>query len=141
MWIKILLLIIVGLGGGVATAVGYFAILASIGIITRFADYTGTASKIRVYEMMLCLGGIIGNILIVFKPHFQIWNWLSVVFGLMIGIFVGSFLVSLAEAVKGIPVFLRRSRVQKGVSLIIILFALGKSLGSIFYFCCYLLGI
>ena len=138
MWVRYLLLIIVGLGGGAVTAAGYFAILASVGIITRFADYTGTANRIRLYEICLCIGGITGNLLLVFKPVIQLWNPFTVVLGGMIGIFIGCFLVSLAEAVKGLPIFLRKGKIQKGISLILIFFAIGKTLGSLFYFCCYL---
>ena len=139
MWIRYLLLIIVGLGGGAVTAAGYFAILASVGIITRFADYTNTADKIRLYEICLCLGGITGNILFVFSPQIQLWSPLIIIVGTLIGIFIGSFLLSLAEAVKGLPIFLRKGKIQKGISIIIISFAIGKTIGSIFYFCCYLL--
>ena len=139
MWIRYVLLVIVGIGGGAVTAAGYFAILAAVGIITRFADYTNTASKIRLYEICLCLGGITGNILFVFNPTIQLWQPLIAVVGLFMGIFVGCFLLSLAESVKGLPIFLRKSRIQKGISIIIISFAIGKTLGSLFYFCCYLL--
>ena len=139
MWIKLLILIIIGIGGGALTAAGYFAVLVSIGVVTRFADYTNTASKIRVYEIMLCLGGILGNLLFVFMPALRIPGWFMVIIGLTFGVFVGCFLLSLAEAVKGMPVFMRRSRIQKGISFLIISLALGKSLGSIFYFCCYFL--
>jgi hypothetical protein len=37
-------------------------------------------------------------------------------------------------------VFLRKAGIQKGISAIIIALAFGKTLGSIFYFCCYLAG-
>ncbi len=134
MWIRYVLLVIVGIGGGAVTAAGYFAILASVGVITRFADYTNTANRIRLYEICLCLGGITGNILLVFNPDIQLWRMLAVVVGVLIGIFIGCFLLSLAEAVKGLPIFLRKGKIQKGISLIIISFAIGKSIGSLFYF-------
>lgn len=139
MWIKLLILIIIGIGGGAVTAAGYFAVLVSVGIVTRFADYTNTASKIRLYEIMLCMGGILGNLLFIFTPDIKIAGWLMSIICLTFGIFIGCFLLSLAEAVKGLPVFLRRGRIQKGISLLIISLALGKSFGSIFYFCCYFL--
>jgi stage V sporulation protein AB len=138
MWIRYVILIIVGIGGGAVTAAGYFAVLASVGVITRFADYTNTANRIRLYETFLCLGGITGNVLIIFNPSIQIWSPLTAVVGLLMGIFVGCFLLSLAEAVKGLPIFLRKSRIQKGISLLIISFAIGKTIGSLFYFYYYL---
>lgn len=138
MWIRYVLLVVVGIGGGAVTAAGYFAVLASVGVITRFADYTNTANRIRLYEILLCLGGITGNILLIFKPDIRLWGMLTIVFGILIGIFIGCFLLSLAEAVKGLPIFLRKGKIQKGISLIIISFAIGKTIGSLFYFCYYL---
>lgn len=139
MWIRYVLLIIVGVGGGAVTAAGYFAVLVSVGIVTRFAERTNTAAYIGIYESVLCLGGIIGNILLIFSPDIKLWSFLSVIIGAFIGIFIGCFLVSLAEAVKGMPVFLRKSKIQKGISWIVISLALGKTIGSLFYFGCYLL--
>lgn len=139
MWIRYILLVIVGIGGGAVTAAGYFAVLASVGVITRFADYTNTANRIRLYEICLCLGGITGNILFVFSPYIRLWDGLTVVVGALIGMFIGCFLLSLAEAVKGLPIFLRKGKIQKGISIIIISFAIGKTIGSLFYFCFYLL--
>lgn len=139
MWIRYVLLIIIGIGGGALTAAGYFAVLASIGILTRFADYTNTASQIRVYENMLCFGAITGNALFIFRPEIQVAGWLLCIFGLAFGIFIGCFILSLAEAVKGLPVFLRRSKLQKGISVLVYSIAFGKTFGSIFYFCCYFL--
>ena len=83
---------------------------------------------------------IVGNLLIIFRPSYDLWKGIIIPIGILCGMFTGCFLLSLAEAVKGFPVFLRKSKIQKGISGIIILLALGKTLGSIFYFCCYLAG-
>ena len=137
MVIKYILLALIGMGAGAVTAAGYFAVIAAVGVVTRFAEYTKTAAMIRVYEVILCFGAIIGNILIVFQPDLTMGEWLLAPIGLLCGIFTGCFLLSLAEAVKGLPVFLRKSKIQKGISLIIIALALGKTIGSIYFFCCY----
>lgn len=139
MWIRYIGLAIVGLGAGALTAAGYFAILAMVGVITRFANFSGTASHIRLYEKMLCLGGILGNLIWLFGMPFKMFSAFGILYGVLTGIFVGCFLVSLAEMVKGLPVFMKKAGLKKGMSAIIISLALGKSLGSIFYFCCYLM--
>ena len=140
MVIRCILLTFFGIGAGAVTAAGYFAIIAAVGIINRFADFTGTASKIKLYEMVLSIGAIIGNLLIIFRPSYGLWSWLIIIIGVLCGMFTGCFLLSLAEAIKGLPVFLRKAKIQKGISAIIISLAIGKTLGSIFYFCCYLTG-
>ena len=138
MWIKYVILAFLGIGAGAVTAAGYFAIIAVVGVITRFANYSGTASHIRLYEKMLCLGGVIGNIIWIFGIPFKVFSGVGIIYGVLTGIFVGCFLVSLSEMVKGLPVFMRKAGLKKGISAIIISLAFGKSLGSIFYFCCYL---
>lgn len=134
MWIRIAVMVFFGLCAGVATASGYFALIASIGVITRFAQYTNTADKIRWYEGMIIVGAAVGNALFVFMPDVRVWNWLIIVYGIFAGVFIGCFLVSLAEAVKSIPIFVRRARLTTGLCIVIILFAIGKGIGSLFYF-------
>ena len=134
MWIKAALLILFAFGGGVATAGGYFAIIATVGVSTRFAQYTHTAGKIRLYELMVICGAALGNIAFVFMPPLAFPAWIMVPAVLFMGVFTGCFLVSLAEALKGIPIFVRRARLTTGLCLIIVFFALGKGLGGLFYF-------
>ena len=140
MWIRYICLVVCGVGAGAVTAAGYFAILAVVGVITRFANFTGTGAHIRLYEKMLCLGGVLGNVVWIFGIPIKMFSVTGAVYGVLTGIFVGCFLVSLAEMVKGLPVFMRKAGLKKGISAIIISLALGKSLGSIFYFCCYLIN-
>ena len=127
----ILIIVMFGLGAGAVTAGGYFA------VVTRFAQYTNTADKIRLYESLIMAGAILGNILFVFSPGLKIWGGMMAVFGLAAGIFTGCFLMSLAETVKGVPVFIRRTGLTTGLCILIIVLAAGKSLGSFFYFCFY----
>ena len=134
MWAKVILMVLFGLSAGAATASGYFALIASIAVITRFAQYTHTADRIRWYESMIITGASLGNVLFVFMPDVAVWNWVTVLAGVCSGIFIGCFLVSLAEAVKSIPIFVRRTRLTTGLCLIMIFFAVGKGLGSLFYF-------
>ena len=135
MWTELLLMVLIGLGAGVITAAGYFAVIATVGVVTRFAGCTKTAAYIGIYEKVLCLGGILGNLLWMFGSPVVLGDWFKYVFGFFAGIFVGCFLVSLAEMVKGLPVFCRKINLQKGVEMIIMVLALGKGIGSIFYFC------
>ena len=45
----ILIIVMFGLGAGAVTAGGYFAVVTSVGVVTRFAQYTNTADRIRLY--------------------------------------------------------------------------------------------
>ena len=102
--------------------------------IPRFAQYTHTAGKIRFYELMIICGAALGNVAFVFMPPVSFPAWLIVPAVLFMGVFTGCFLVSLAEALKGIPIFVRRVKLTVGLCCIIVFFALGKGLGGLFYF-------
>jgi len=41
----ILIIVMFGLGAGAVTAGGYFAVVTSVGVVTRFAQYTNTADR------------------------------------------------------------------------------------------------
>lgn len=132
---EVLIIVLFGLGAGAVTAGGYFAVVTSVGVVTRFAQYSNTADRIRLYESFIMAGAIIGNVLFIFEPGLGIWGGIMPAFGLFAGIFTGCFLMSLAETVKGIPIFIRRERLTTGLCVLIIILAVGKSLGSFFYFC------
>ena len=56
------------------------------------------------------------------------------IFGLMAGVYVGSFAVCLAENIKAIPVFVRRTRMASGLGWLILALALGKGIGGLIYY-------
>lgn len=126
--------VLFGFCAGAATACGYFALITSLGMINRFAQFTRTADKIYMYETMLILGAIIGNILVLFNPGIYTGLWIVIAAMFFTGIFIGSLLISLAEHLKGFPVLVRRTGLIMGLKIIILIFALGKMVGSIFYF-------
>lgn len=130
MLIKQLILIIVGLSSGVAVAAGTFAAIAGIGVVPRFADRTHSADHILLYEDSAVLGGIIGNIVYIY--HIKIPGELIVlvIFGFFSGVFVGCTVMALAEILNVIPIFTRRIKVTRGLSLFIISMAFGKIIGS-----------
>ena len=59
--------------------------------------------------------------------------WLAVL-GLFSGIFVGGWILALAEIVNIFPILTRRIGLTKGLSLVVIAIALGKMSGSLIYF-------
>ena len=58
----------------------------------------------------------------------------SVSFGLFSGMYIGLFLVSLAEMVNSFPIFLRKVRIGKGLGVIILSIGLGKAVGHLVYY-------
>ena len=90
MWIRQILLAVIGSSAGAVAAGGLFAFIAELGVISDFADRTHTGDKIQWYETCVMLGGILGNLF-----------WLcqiplhgGVILLAAVGIFSGMFVVA-----------------------------------------------
>ncbi len=152
MMFSYLLLILAGTSYGVLSSAGVFTVLIAVGLIPRFAGKTHTGKFVFLYEEMVVFGAIIGCFLSVFPEYSQagdflrrvmpeagdLWNVLGaavmIVFGLFCGMFVGSLALAIAEMLDSIPIFSRRVSLRHGIGLVILSMAIGKALGSIFYF-------
>ncbi|MDD3570264.1 MAG: stage V sporulation protein AB [Lachnospiraceae bacterium] len=132
--LKNLLLSIIGFSSGVIVAGGIFAFIAIIGVVPRFAQKTGTQSKIKIYEDAIILGGILGNIEMFIDFKLPVGTFFAIVVAFSIGVFFGSLAVSLAETIDVVPIFMRRARLTKGLSIFVLALALGKLFGSLAYF-------
>ena len=68
-------------------------------------------------------------------PDWELWGSLLLsVFGIFAGMFVGCFAIAIAEMLNTIPVFTRRIRLGKGIGIVMLFLALGKTIGSLIYF-------
>ena len=131
MWIRHVFLGLAGLTAGAAVAGGTFAFLIMLNIIPRMIGKTKTAARICLYENMIVLGGIGGNLLSVFlMMRIPLGHIFLGVYGICAGLFVGCVAVALAEILKTFPVIFRRTKVK----VILWFMALGKTAGSLFYF-------
>lgn len=129
-----ILLGIVGFAAGGIISAGVFAFISAIGLVQRLAGKTGTAHRMRWYEDCFVLGGTLGNLAFLYDipvPGGQIF--LGVV-GVAYGIFVGCLIMSLAETLNAFPVLCRRLKLSEGMHFLVFSLALGKCLGSFFYF-------
>lgn len=129
-----ILLGIIGLSSGFIVAGGVMALSIGLGIFTRYAGITHTAGRVRLYEDAVLLGGVAGDIMTVYKVSVPLGGIGLAVMGLCFGIFVGSWILALAEIVNIFPVFFRRMGVTKGTSFVILAIAAGKVLGSLMHF-------
>jgi stage V sporulation protein AB len=112
-----------------------------VGLIPRFAGRTYTAKYELFYEECLVFGSIAADILSVFPIKGSlgalsgiILTGLLILIGLFAGIFVGCLSIALSEVLDGIPIFARRLRLKKGVSISVLAVAIGKLVGSLIYF-------
>ncbi len=157
MWMKEAGLCVLGLSFGLFVSGGVFTTLTAVGLVPRFAGKTHTADKAFLYEEMVVLGTLFGNLssifyepICVFLSHLRersavLWEnsglpwteWLGKgmlsFYGLFTGIFVGCLALAIAELLDTIPIFARRTNLTLGIKAIIFGMAFGKLLGSFFY--------
>ena len=118
---------IVGLSGGFVIAGGVIALMVGLGI-------THTAKHVKGYETAILAGAIFGNLLTVHQIRIPLGIFGLVLMGVLFGIFVGGWILALAEIVNIFPIFARRIGITKGYSLIVIAIAVGKTAGSLYHF-------
>lgn len=129
-----LILGIIGLSSGLVVAGGVIALLVGLNIITRYGGITRTARYVRIYETCVLLGSLWGNIYFIYGLSWHLGGIGLGIMGLFFGIYVGSWILALAEIVNIFPIFSRRLGLTKGISILIIAMAVGKTLGSIYHF-------
>jgi stage V sporulation protein AB len=135
MFLKTFALIFAGLSAGGMIAAGIFAFLAMIGVFPRLIGVCGTGKHILLCETAIILGGVCGNFVDLY--HFRIpfgGLLLLLIFGLFSGIFVGCLAMSLAETLKALPIFCRRTGFSVGIQYVILGVAAGKLTGALIYF-------
>lgn len=156
MFIRQLLLFLIGISSGLIVSAGVFTVLISVGLIPRFAGKMHVARKIFVLEEMVVCGTLVGGFFSIFgdwgmvgefvRKHELfgrnatqgVWNFIGtiflMVFGVFAGIFVGCLALAIAEMLNTIPVFARRVGFRHGLGIAILAVALGKLIGSLIYF-------
>lgn len=140
MLIKQIFVAFFGLSSGLMVAGGVFTVLVSVGVVTRLAGKTHTGNHVILYENAICGGIISGCLISIFPTAFQLslgpelGGIIVSIMGVFMGIFIGCFAISVAEMLDGIPIFTRRVGFSYGLGVIILSIALGKTVGSIYYF-------
>ena len=134
MWVRQLLLAVIGLSAGVIVAGGLFSFIIGLGVVSDFADRTHTGAQVFWYEEFIALGGILGNIMYIYRVFIPHGEWLLGFFGLFSGIFVGCWSMALAEILNIFPIFIRRVKLLKCIPYIILSIAIGKGIGAFIFF-------
>ncbi len=146
---------IIGFSGGILVSGGVFTVLLAVGLVPRFAGKTHTGSRILFYEEAVVFGTLFGNLLSAWEYPVSPGSWIVenrllgmetagiwqgigigilLVSGLFAGIFVGCLAMAITEMLDTIPIFSRRIRFRKGLGTVLIVTAVGKLAGSLYYF-------
>lgn len=134
MWQGQILTCIVGVSGGVIVSTALAAFIIGLGIIPRYAGITHTGNHLLLYEECLIFGSIFGNLFSVYDFEIFTGRAGAAVVGIFFGIFLGSWIIALGEVVNVFAIMARRVGIKKGVGLIVLSIALGKTAGSLMQF-------
>lgn len=127
-------LAVIGFCAGVIIAGGVVGLLIGLSIVPRYAGVTHTGKHILLYEDITLLGIVFGNLFFLYRwpiPGGMVFLGLC---GLFSGIFLGGWIMALAEMADVFPIFSRRIKLTNGIRLVVIAVALEKALGSLYYF-------
>lgn len=133
MWQQIFLGL-AGLCAGAITAGGVVGLLIGLSIVPRYAGITHTADQMLLYEDITLLGTIFGNLFYLYGFSLPLGSPFLILYGLFSGVFLGAWILSLAEMADIIPIFTRRIRFSEGLPKVILCVALGKIAGSLLFF-------
>ncbi len=125
MFLRQLLLALVGVSAGLIVSAGVFTVLISVGLIPRFAGKMHVAHKVFVLEEAVILGTLTGSFFSVYSEWGKVGAYVRLhdIFG-----------SAIAEMLNTIPVFARRIGFRHGLGIAILAVALGKLTGSLIYF-------
>lgn len=141
MLLNSLLMILVGISAGIGVSAGTFAFILIIRVIPRFVQKAQIENRIVFVENRIIQGVLFGTFLSVFALEkrylFFIFGRLFLfVFGISAGIFAGCVAVALAEILDTFPIFFRRLKMDEHLCEgLLKVMAIGKVVGSLFYFC------
>ena len=124
----------VGLCSGVIIAGGITGLLMGLSIVPRYAGITRTADHILLYEDLALLGTVTGNLFYLFQWKLPLGSPFLMLYGIFSGIFLGGWIMALAEMADVFPIFSRRIKLTNGIRWVVIAVAFGKALGSLYYF-------
>ena len=127
MWLSELIAAIIGLSGGMVVATALAAFIIGLGIIH-------TGHNLLLYEDALILGTFLGNIFYLYQFHLPLGQWGLAVIGIFFGMFLGSWIIALGEVVNVFAIMARRVGLTKGVGLVVLSIAIGKTLASLIQF-------
>ena len=82
---------------------GVSGLLIGLSIVPRYAGITHTANHIFLYEDMSLLGTVAGTIVTLFPVRIPLGPFFLAVCGVFFGIFLGGWILALAEIAKVFP--------------------------------------
>ncbi|ALC81476.1 MULTISPECIES: stage V sporulation protein AB [Bacillus] len=137
MIIKMILLLLLGLGGGLAVGAGFVAFLTVLGIVPRLMQMTKTFQFIHSYELAVISGAVILAWTSLHDYRLYLPEIILLPIGLFSGMFIGMLAAALTEVINVLPILAKRVGMGERIIALLMAIVFGKVLGSLFHWLYY----
>ena len=120
----------IGLCCGIITGAAIMAFYTVLGIFSNVQHVTGYKKAGNMLVGCTFLGVILGILVTLYDLYIPV-PWFAAVFALFGGAFIGVFILSLAETINVLPHLYKIKKSHAIVMGLIIVFAVGKLVGSL----------
>ncbi|WP_077621673.1 stage V sporulation protein AB [Sediminibacillus massiliensis] len=130
--ILILIEVFIGFAAGLTVGAGFVAFLTVLGIIPRLIQLSKTSKYVKSYEAAVILGAMFGVYLSFVGVPLNVSIPVTIVWGLLHGVFVGMLAAALTEVLNVFPVLAKRIGMENSLLWLLMALVFGKVFGSLF---------
>lgn len=133
MFFRLLALVLIAFGGGIAVGGAITAFLTILKIVPRLVQITETWNRIRLYQSTIIVS-FIGSIIIYFSNlSLNLPKFIVAPIGLVYGVFIGLLSSSLAEVLNVIPVLSKKIKIKDSLQYTVWALLGGKVAGALIF--------
>lgn len=125
-----------GFASGIVISTGILAFINAIGVIPRLTTKCKVTTHYYAVANASLLGIMAGTIFYLWDDYIclSLPKFLVAFFGLVFGIFIGCLAMALAEILNVMPITKSRLKLKRGMYILVLAFAIGKMVGTLFYY-------
>ncbi|MGN7468876.1 stage V sporulation protein AB [Brevibacillus sp. SAFN-007a] len=125
------LLVLIGVGGGLAVGSGLVAFITVLDIIPRLTQLTNAHRQIRALEWALVMGALFFTLIDFFHVNAHFPVVFTALYGLFAGVFVGTLAAGLTEVLNVFPILAKRISMDGSLLFLLMAVVFGKVTGSL----------
>lgn len=133
MAIKIIVLIIIAFGGGIAVGTAIAAFVTILEIVPRLSQVTETKEKIGVYQWVMIISFVFSIIIYFSSLHLNLHKFFIINIGFIYGVFIGVLSSALAEVLNVIPILAKKLKIKDNLKYVVWALMGGKVVGALYY--------
>ncbi len=122
-----------GLCEGFVVGGALVAFIIVLDIVSRLAQVTSTEDKTKIYEVTIIASVVLISLAYFFDFRLGFSNIITIVIGVIMGLFIGMLSSALAEVTNVIPIIVDRFCLRKYTKYILFSLLTGKVAGALFY--------